>query len=414
MDETTLKHIFGRSLRRLRIEKDKTQSQLAEETGISEEYLSKIERGLASPSFLVIARLTDVLGVRPPELFRIRDSAAEPGQAVREHLSEAEELLRGTFESLPLGLFVSTHEGRFLLVSPSFTAMLGYGTPQELLAAVRDIGQDLYAEPSERDEFLSCIPRDGSLRSARLAFKRPGGERRVVTLHMRRLPGHEPAVYVGIVEDESTSRLVFPSAGTHDKPALAMREFHHRVLNAFSLLHSYLEMELLKAEESPCRQILGETKARVHAMARLHRRLMSPGTGRMRVRDYLREVLDAARCSLPPDKSLNLAMDIEDVELDWHQALSAGMIALELVTNAVKHGFPQGGAASVRVSLSREESRHRLEVADNGVGLPPDIDPRNPKSFGLTLVSSLVNQLQGDLCLENDRGARFSVVFPVC
>lgn len=412
MDENTLKHVFGRSLRRLRMEKDKTQSQLAEETGISEEYLSKIERGLASPSFLVISRLTHGLGVRPSELFRMRDSTAEPGQAVREHLSEAEELLRGAFASLPLGLFVSTHEGRFLLASPSFAAMLGYGSPQELLASVRDIGQDLYAGPSERDELLACIPRDGSLRSAKLAFRRLGGERRVVTVHVRRLPCQDQAIYVGIVEDESTNRLVFPSVGEHDKLALAMREFHHRMLNSLTLLHNYLEMELLKAEEASCRRVLGEAKARVYALARLHRRLVSPGIGRMRVREYLREVLDAASRSLPPDKSLDLAVDIEDVELDWHQALPVGMIALELVTNAVKHGFPQGGAANVRVSLSREESRHRLEVADNGVGLPPDIDPRNPKSFGLTLVSSLVNQLEGDLCLESAQGARFSVVFP--
>lgn len=412
MHESRLKQIFGRSLRRLRIEKEKTQSELAEETGISEEYLSKIERGLASPSFLVISRLTDTLGVRPSELFRHQSGGMESDQAMYENLTEAEELLRGVIDGLPLGMFVTSGEGRLLFVTPALAAMLGFDSPQDMLNLVRDIRQ-VYSTPSERGGFLASVPSNGSPRSARLAFKRRDGRPLAVTVHIRRLPGHEQPIYSGIVEEESTSRLVFSSAGEQDKLVLAMREFHHRTQNAFTLLHSYLEMELLKAEDSPCRQILDEIRARVYAMARLHRRLVSPGVGRMRVREYLREILGSARGSLPPGKDLRLDLNIEDVELDWQQALALGMIILELVTNAVKHGYPQeGGSMDVRVSLARKEALHRLEVADNGVGLPQGLDLRAPRSFGLALVNSLVNQLRGDLNAEGVGGARFSITFP--
>lgn len=414
MDELELKRIFGRSLRKLRTKKDKTQSQLAEETGISEEYLSKIERGLASPSFMVISKLTDALGVRPSELFRQHNGEMGEEHIMGAHLAEAEDLLQEVFASLPLGLYVSTADGRFILASPSFAAMLGYDSPKALLARVRDIRQHLYAEPEERDELLSCVPADGRLRSAKLAFRRADGERLVVTTHVRRLTGREgePAVYVGIVEDESTSRLVFPSAGEHDRLALAMREFHHRMQNSFTFLHNYLEVEQLKAEDAPHAEILGAIKARVYAMARLHRRLVSPGLGRMRVRDYLREVLDTAGSSLPPHKSLDLNLNIADIELDWHQVLPVGMIALELVTNSVKHGYPEGGKAEVSVSLANFGERHVLAVCDNGKGLPQDLDVRRPKSFGLSLVTSLTNQLKGDLKVEHGQGASFSIAFP--
>jgi transcriptional regulator with XRE-family HTH domain len=74
MDAEQLKALFGNSVRELRLERDLTQEKFAEATGLSVKYLGKIERGLASPSFSVIANLAEVLEVAPDKLFKPRKS----------------------------------------------------------------------------------------------------------------------------------------------------------------------------------------------------------------------------------------------------------------------------------------------------------------------------------------------------
>jgi transcriptional regulator with XRE-family HTH domain len=71
MDASTLQTLFGCRVQKLRERKDHTQEELAEATRLSVEYVSKVERGLASSSFAVIARLAKVLEVAPVELFSL-------------------------------------------------------------------------------------------------------------------------------------------------------------------------------------------------------------------------------------------------------------------------------------------------------------------------------------------------------
>jgi transcriptional regulator with XRE-family HTH domain len=79
MDAERLKALFGERVRELRLERDLTQEELAEATSLSVEYVSKIERGLASPSFSVIARLIEVLEVSPHELFQLETGKDDQG-----------------------------------------------------------------------------------------------------------------------------------------------------------------------------------------------------------------------------------------------------------------------------------------------------------------------------------------------
>jgi len=72
MDAERLKALFGERVRELRLERDLTQEELAEATSLSVEYVSKIERGLASPSSSVIAQICDALETEPSRLFSSR------------------------------------------------------------------------------------------------------------------------------------------------------------------------------------------------------------------------------------------------------------------------------------------------------------------------------------------------------
>ena len=85
------------------------------------------------------------------------------------------------------------------------------------------------------------------------------------------------------------------------------------------------------------------------------------------------------------------------------------LILNELISNSFKHAFKQTEMAELKVSLQTHEDNIRLEVSDNGPGLPADFGSDNTTSFGLELVQTLVHQLKGDIHFMNQHGTHISI-----
>ena len=150
-------------------------------------------------------------------------------------------------------------------------------------------------------------------------------------------------------------------------------------------------------------------------MALLHETLYQSGRfARVDLPAYLRSLCSRLFRSMVMDPaSIQLRLDVAPVSLDVSQAVPCGLLINELVSNCLKHAFPDGRAGEVRVELQSVDGGPalRLRVADNGVGLPADFDLRQLRSLGLQLVSDLVGQLQGRMEIERGPGAVFEVVF---
>jgi two-component sensor histidine kinase len=102
----------------------------------------------------------------------------------------------------------------------------------------------------------------------------------------------------------------------------------------------------------------------------------------------------------------------ESVAVDLNQAVPCGLVLNELVSNAFKHGFPEGLTGNLTISLSRENGHVQLKVQDTGIGLP-EFDFRNSPSLGLRIVNLLADQLRGTVTFRNGRGACVELWFPV-
>ncbi|MFP4068010.1 MAG: sensor histidine kinase, partial [Spirochaetaceae bacterium] len=105
-------------------------------------------------------------------------------------------------------------------------------------------------------------------------------------------------------------------------------------------------------------------------------------------------------------------------EEPWEQltvdtAVPLGLIATELISNAVKHGAPDGRGVRISVSFRRENTERVLTVADNGPGLPRGFEPARTGTLGTALVVSLCDQLGARSNWESDGGTRFTVTVPV-
>jgi PAS domain S-box-containing protein len=120
-----------------------------------------------------------------------------------ELLRSAEEKYRGIFENAVEGIFQSTPAGQFIVVNPVLAKMMGYGSPEEFVAAVTDMGHQLYVEPERRDQFMRILERDGIIRGFECEFYRKDGSKIWVSINARvtRDPSGPDIRYEGNIED---------------------------------------------------------------------------------------------------------------------------------------------------------------------------------------------------------------------
>jgi two-component sensor histidine kinase len=141
-----------------------------------------------------------------------------------------------------------------------------------------------------------------------------------------------------------------------------------------------------------------------------------PETGHSRIpfSDYARQLSRniVVASGVSPDQ-VELTVDMETVVLPVEKAIPCGLILNELVTNALKHAFPQGRSGTVRVGLhSTSSGELALSVADDGIGLRSDFAIEHYGSLGMQLVSDLAAQLDARVALESHGGTKVSIILP--
>lgn len=198
-----------------------------------------------------------------------------------------------------------------------------------------------------------------------------------------------------------------------EKDAL-LHEVHHRVKNNLQLISSLLNLQAARAEDRSTAERFLDSRNRVRSMAMVHENLYRAGNfARIDMASHIRNL--CAHLSRVYELSqLNVSLDVlvDDVQLDMNRAVACGMIVNELVSNALKHAFPQGRRGNLRVQLmSDDERRCRLSVSDDGIGLPADFSVEEADSLGLQLVSDLAHQLHASVRRDNGAGTSFVIHF---
>ena len=88
-----------------------------------------------------------------------------------------------------------------------------------------------------------------------------------------------------------------------------------------------------------------------------------------------------------------------------------GLILNELITNSLKHAFPGVKSGEIVIIFHKQDDQYLLEVRDDGIGFPKIIDYKNSDSLGLRLVTSLTEQIEGEIVFNNISGTSFKIIF---
>jgi two-component sensor histidine kinase len=148
---------------------------------------------------------------------------------------------------------------------------------------------------------------------------------------------------------------------------------------------------------------------RIGAMSALHEQIYrSSDFARVAAKDYLETIIDRIRSS--QESPVELVTDIEPLTVGKDAATPLGLLVNEVVTNALKHGFPESRSGTVRVALKRlAEDRIELTVEDDGVGFT---DSKSSQGIGMRLVDALTAQLGGESAFSGEGGTKFTLTFP--
>lgn len=198
------------------------------------------------------------------------------------------------------------------------------------------------------------------------------------------------------------------------KKELLLKEIHHRVKNNLQVISSLLYLQSRRIQDRRVVEMFNESGNRVKSMTLIHQKLyQSKDMASVGFAEYVRDLTDALFISYGADpKVINLTLSIDDGFVGIDTAIPCGLIINELVSNSLKYAFPNGRQGSIGISMRRTEGNLvNLAVKDDGVGLPKDLDYRNTDTLGLQLVATLVEQLEGNIQLDRERGTEFTITF---
>jgi len=193
-----------------------------------------------------------------------------------------------------------------------------------------------------------------------------------------------------------------------------LKEVHHRVKNNMQVISSLLNLQSRRVKDPAVFEMFKESQRRIRSMALIHERLyQSSDLSRIEFSQYLRNLTTHLFHSYQVDASrVQLKLEAEEVHLNINTAIPCGLIVNELVSNALKHGFPEGRKGELEIGLSAvPEDGYVLKIKNDGVGFPEGLDFRKTETLGMQIINTLVEQIGGRLELSREKGTAFRLEF---
>ncbi|RMF04727.1 MAG: hypothetical protein D6768_02515 [Chloroflexi bacterium] len=178
---------------------------------------------------------------------------------------------------------------------------------------------------------------------------------------------------------------------------LLLQEVHHRVKNNMQIISSLLNLQIDGVQDEQAVAVLKDSQHRVRSMAMVHEKLyQSKNFAQIDFAEYVRQLATYLfRSHGARAACIDLVVEADEILLTVDSAVPCGLILNELISNALKHAFPDGRSGQVCVRLFFTGNELNLVVSDNGVGMADGFDIHTSSSLGMQLVDTLANQLDG-------------------
>jgi PAS domain S-box-containing protein len=190
-------------------------------------------------------------------------------------------------------------------------------------------------------------------------------------------------------------------------------EIHHRVKNNMQIISSLMNLQASRLSDPLMQDVFQECRARVRSMAIIHEKLYaSENLSRVDIKGYTMS-LGSYLKGLYKKKNVIISVQGDSVFLAIDRAVPCGLLLNELISNALKHAFPDERDGEIRINLTVGGVKASITVTDNGIGFPGHLDLQNASTLGLQLVNDLSEQLSASISVESAAGTTFNLSMSV-
>ena len=218
----------------------------------------------------------------------------------------------------------------------------------------------------------------------------------------------ESKVVARTVELERTNATLTRLLGEKE---MLLAEVNHRAKNSLTIASSLLSIQGGRQADPQVKALFQEAQDRIMAMARVHDLLSkSESSQRVDLATYLSDLCEALRPITLQDDCITLLAKVDaDILVHAEIAVPLGIVATELITNAVKYAFPPPQCGTITVSAWRVgETDVKIVISDDGQGMG---EPREG-SLGHALVNSLVRKIDGTMTMSGEDGVTVAITSP--
>lgn len=201
---------------------------------------------------------------------------------------------------------------------------------------------------------------------------------------------------------------------TFEEKEVLLREVHHRVKNNLQVICSMLRLQERNSHDQTLLQALRDCRERVMAMAMLHDQLhRAKDFANICLGGYIRNLAASLFCSYGVNSAdVALSLDVEDVPVLVDTAIPCGLIVNELLSNSLRHAFPEGAQGHVSVGLHAQPGGLvELTIGDDGRGFAGGVRTARPHSLGLWLVELLAAQIGAAVQRSSGPGTHYRLTF---
>jgi PAS domain S-box-containing protein len=322
-------------------------------------------------------------------------------------LKNSEMEYRDLVDNSLIGIYKTDLEGNLLFANDALRDIFGYNKSDDISDLMIS---SRYKNLDERKFVLKKLKEEGKIKEYEVEFLKKSQE----TIYI---------ILSATIEGDSISGMIMDITGKkkiekqiksslHEKEML-LKEIHHRVKNNLMVISSLLSLQSRYIKDEESKNIFKESQNRARSMALIHELLYhSNDLKRIDFGYYIITLTNELFRMYVTDQSLiKLNMNVEEVMVDINTAIPLGLIVNELVSNSMKHAFPNDKSGEINIEFRSNKDIYTMIVADNGVGFPEDYDIENTDTLGLRIVNSLTEQIEGKITIERVNGTKFTIVF---
>lgn len=328
-------------------------------------------------------------------------------------IAEREERYRLLFELSPQYIMISNLDGEIYDVNEHVSKFIGLEKDKLRGKSIFDLKLIPPEKIDEAKELLRIIGEGGKVQAYETKILDPMGNEHHVKIYNKLLNINGEDMIIFVIQDlTDIKKTQWELEKALEEKELLLKEIHHRIKNNLMIISSLLSLQARYLKDKEAFEIFKESENRAKSMALIHERLYrSSNLKEIDMMDYLQTLARGIFTSYsPPGVKLNF--DIDKIKMDIEQAIPVGLIVNELITNSFKHAFPENGEGEVNLKLKSLDGKILLEVSDDGIGFPEDLDWQNTESLGLQLVKSLADQINAEVQMISDNGTTFRLTIP--